>query len=346
MNYKNKWVGGYETTNEDTGKLEYYDEFLTAKGAENLWGEEKKELEEGDIITIKTTKKKYWDNARIKYHPLPERFEEVEKLPPTEPPQPRNKPHSIAIDAATNSGLKTGVSSYTWSHECTGDDRLLVVGDSHRGFFNDRTVTGMTFNGDALTSIRSDNRQVSNDHFRTTLFYRIAPDTGGSLTIEVSLSGSVSGAVGGAVSYTGTDQDSQPDAHNGANGSSETATVDVTTIANNSWVVSVMIEGGNNVITSDNTERWNVASSNVFGGSDEGPISPAGAQTMSWTWSGADDWVISAASFKPVEEAPAGQTRKIKIAGTFVDKPVKIKIAGTFVDKPRSIKVGGSFQDA
>ncbi len=46
------------------------------------------------------------------------------------------------------------------------------------------------------------------------------------------------------------------------------------------------------------------------------------------------------------EEAPTGFTRKIKIAGTFVDKPIKEKKAGTFQDKPISIKVGGTFQDA
>lgn len=42
----------------------------------------------------------------------------------------------------------------------------------------------------------------------------------------------------------------------------------------------------------------------------------------------------------------AATTRKIKIGGTFQDKPIKKKIAGTFQDKPRKIKVGGTFQDA
>ena len=42
--------------------------------------------------------------------------------------------------------------------------------------------------------------------------------------------------------------------------------------------------------------------------------------------------------------ASAGVTRKIKIAGTFVDKPIKTKVAGVFVDKPIKIKVGGVFQ--
>lgn len=43
---------------------------------------------------------------------------------------------------------------------------------------------------------------------------------------------------------------------------------------------------------------------------------------------------------------PTGVTRKIKIAGTFQDKPIKTKVAGVFVDKPIKVKVGGNFQDA
>ena len=46
------------------------------------------------------------------------------------------------------------------------------------------------------------------------------------------------------------------------------------------------------------------------------------------------------------EAAAVGVTRKIKIGGTFQDKPIKTKVAGTFEDKPISIKVGGTFQDA
>lgn len=46
------------------------------------------------------------------------------------------------------------------------------------------------------------------------------------------------------------------------------------------------------------------------------------------------------------EEAATGATRKVKISGSFVDKPIKTKVSGSFEDKPIKIKVGGSFQDA
>ena len=47
-----------------------------------------------------------------------------------------------------------------------------------------------------------------------------------------------------------------------------------------------------------------------------------------------------------LNEPVVGFTRKVKISGTFQDKPIKTKISGSFVDKPIKIKVGGAFQDA
>jgi len=45
-------------------------------------------------------------------------------------------------------------------------------------------------------------------------------------------------------------------------------------------------------------------------------------------------------------EAGGGETRKIKVSGTFEDKPIKEKVAGSFEDKLIKVKVDGSFQDA
>ncbi|MHA1481850.1 MAG: hypothetical protein ACTSQA_00245 [Candidatus Heimdallarchaeaceae archaeon] len=50
------------------------------------------------------------------------------------------------------------------------------------------------------------------------------------------------------------------------------------------------------------------------------------------------------AIYATAEGEPTGFTRKIKISGTFQDKPIKTKVAGVFVDKPIKIKVDGDFQ--
>ena len=170
-----------------------------------------------------------------------------------------------------------------------------------------------------MTSIRSDVRSG----IRTSLYYRIAPDTGGAYTIAVTLSGLAVRAVGGAVSYTGAKQSGQPDAHNGNNGTANPATVTVTTVADNSWVFATIFIGDAS-ITCDNTERWNVVTS-VYSGSGEdtnGPKTPAGGQVMSWSGlPGTIDWAISAASFAPaagydISNAPSSEALGILAVNT------------------------------
>jgi len=348
IEYKNKWLGSYETLKFDTadGDLDfgqyavveggnlvrtrpkdeaqfdfveeldtegleevniiegehcYYDEFLTAKGAEAVWAEIPKEIPASGIIRIQSTAKKYWDTARIKNHPQPERIEQVSKLPPPEPPQPHNEPHSIAFDATSNSGLKSSVSSYSWSHTTgSGSDRLLVVGHSHL-YGQDRTVSSITYNGNAMTLVRTDFRSAIG-HPRSALYYLVAPDTG-SKTVAVTLSGSISFCAGGAITYTGAAQTGQPDADNGATGDSSSPSVAVTTTEDNCWVVSVLATI-QSITGCANTQRWNISTmfSYGFGGSDEGPVSPAGEQSMSWSLYGNMAWAISATSFAPVAE--------------------------------------------
>ena len=61
------------------------------------------------------------------------------------------------------------------------------------------------------------------------------------------------------------------------------ASVSVTTVADNCWVFDGCIIC---TITCQNTQRWNVGGwYNVCGGADtNAPKTPAGYQTMSWTY--------------------------------------------------------------
>jgi hypothetical protein len=294
-------ISGLKRVNIRAGHANY-DEFLTAVGATNLWTKDSiyadkdpSQLPSGSVLRVPSTSKKYWDTAQIKDYPQPSRTEITTLIPPEEPILPSQPAHSIALDATSNSGIQLNVSSYSWSHTCTGTNLLLAFGDDHRGS-NDRTVTGVTYNSVALAYIRSD---LQGAYYRSTIYYLIAPDTGAH-TVAVTLSESVSRVLGGVVSYTGAKQSGQPDAHNGASGSDATPTVSVTTITDNCWVFdAVMVYG---TLTCGNTERWNIFGAGYsYGGADtNGPKTPAGAQTMSWTLAGANSWVISAASFAPL----------------------------------------------
>jgi len=256
-----------------------------------------------DIIRVPSTADKYNPLRTVKDYPQPSRTEMVDKLPPPEPTTPGPTHHSIGFDATSNSGVKLNVSSYSFSHTSGATANLLVFGDGHYST-NDatRVVNSVTYNGVAMTYVRSD---ADTDYVgRSTIFFMYAPTTGSAKTVAVTYSTTVSWAGSGVVSYSGAKQSGQPDNHNGAASTTgSTASVTVNTVADNSWVFDVasIYYNGEQTITSQNTFRFNTGLGyNTAAGADTGgPKTPAGAQLMSWTWPTPYYWAISAASFAP-----------------------------------------------
>jgi hypothetical protein len=155
---------------------------------------------------------------------------------------------AIALDATSSSANQTG-SSVTFSHTCTGSNRILIVGVAIAD--NSDTVTGVTYNSVALTSIASaDNFNGSRN---VTLWYLIAPATGAN-NIVVTLSGTPAAFFSvGAASYTGVKQSGQPDAFGSYSGTSSTVdyTKSITTVADNCWLVGVLTNGNSLNPTAD-----------------------------------------------------------------------------------------------
>jgi hypothetical protein len=281
----------------------YYNEFLTAKGATELSkkpGTNPQDLAEGSVFRIKTNQKAYRDVAK-KGAKQPERFEEVGQLPPDVSLERRKSTehHSIAFDSAAHAGQFAGVASYQFNLTCSGSNRLLIFGDSrYTGSENDYNVTAVTYNGDALTEIRKDTAAV-NANFHACLWYRIAPDTGGSYTVAVTYSGVVVAGDGGAVNYTGVNQSSplDVDGSNDSSGGTHPELVLITTV-NNAWVFGVAIIHVNTAPypTPDLNDRW--SGSNYYAGEDTGPVTPAGSQSIGWTTTGTiSDWLVDGVSF-------------------------------------------------
>ena len=382
--YKNKWLCSYETLKFDTADGDlgsdqyashsdkgYYVRILPKSEGQFTWTDDISKIAglekvavlkgqhcyydefrgaDGKTVRVQSTGKKYWDTALIKDHAQPARTEMVSEIPVfPEDFEPPEEHHSIGFDAASNSGAKNYVSSYSWSHECTGDNRLLVVGVSIIDPDSDFTVTGITFNSDAMTEVRSDAKaKTLANYVRTALYYRIAPDTGDSYTVAVILNDTSTESVGGAVSYTGAEQANQPDAQNGGGGSGGTPSTTVTTNDDNSWVVAVAAMCLSE--TSGNTSRWSIFSYAYSGGADTGgPKTPAGDQVMSWS-STSFEWVISAASFSPATaggdvskslsalfEVEANNVRKLTLP---LSSLIEVEAAATLqIDLPKSISV-------
>lgn len=132
----------------------------------------------------------------------------------------------IAYDNSTTaSGSGT---STTFSHTCTGSNGLLVVAVNMDG----DKVTGITYNGVAMTFINKRTRTTSNYVY---LYYLLGPATG-SNSVVISHSSGNSLAV--AMSYTNVKQSAQPDSSNtNSNGGGAALTTATTVVADNSWVI-------------------------------------------------------------------------------------------------------------
>lgn len=189
----------------------------------------------------------------------------------------------IHFDAASNSGYKTASGSYSWSHTCTGASRYLVVGISMLSVAGS-SVSGITYNSVAMTflgAVASVSGAV-----RAEIWGLIAP-TVGSNTIAVTLTTALD-SIGCAISLDGVHQTSPTEGFASAtatNVGATDATVDVTSVADRCWIVDQVATDDTAItIGAGQTSRNNVTGTLGSGAdSTEGPKTPAGSVTMSWT---------------------------------------------------------------
>lgn len=111
---------------------------------------------------------------------------------------PQNQGGSPTFDNAAFIAGDTG--SYT----CSGSNRLLLVAVCYAAG-NSRTVTGVTYNGVALTSVGSLNNTTDGANNAVHLWRLIAPSTG-SNTVTATISGPPATTVLVVASYTGVNQ--------------------------------------------------------------------------------------------------------------------------------------------
>lgn len=204
-----------------------------------------------------------------------------------------------------DSGAKSAVSSITVSVTVPSDltNSLMVVKTQCRdGTDADRLVSSVVYN-------TIENLTKSKEQDNTTLditsgiWHLIAPSTG-THNVVVTFTGTVDVAHAHVDILEGAKQTGQPDATNGASGATgTTATVNVTTVADNCLVFDSVYSKTANAMTigASQAELAQVA---VNAGGDKIAESverkaTAGSTTMSWTWTGTDDWITAGVSFAP-----------------------------------------------
>lgn len=211
---------------------------------------------------------------------------------------------AIAFDASSTGESVAGATSLTFAHTCTGSDRILFVATAVI-VPNGVNVSGITYNGVALTKVNESNPQTN---IESGLWYLIAPSTGAN-NIVISAAGTNASTIIGGVgmSYTGAQQSGVPDSSAIINTTTtDPFTQSTTTVADNCWVVASAYSntavGASTGATSRNTA---IGGPRLMGADSNGPKTPAGSYSMSFTNSGGDSSGLVMASFAPAGGAAA-----------------------------------------
>lgn len=202
---------------------------------------------------------------------------------------------AIAFDTTTTSSLWSSVTSITFSHTCSGSDRMLFVATANNTGAN---ISGVTYNGVAMTQIWTINNAAPSKMY---FWYLIAPATGAN-NITVTATGTCS-IIAKSVSYTGVKQSGQPDATITNWPTTTTSwSQSLTTVANNCWIImsgmwrnwSTVTAGANTFIRSS----IEVLLAWLFLADTNSAQTPAGSKTLNVT-SSSQEFTGIMASFSP-----------------------------------------------
>jgi hypothetical protein len=211
---------------------------------------------------------------------------------------------AVSFDAANSSSI-TNDTALAWSHTvgggCTNPILLICVN------WQDATLTqspSVTYDSVGATLIAAITNTSAGD-FRTEFWRLVAPTTGSSQTVSVTLPDTMNSVAGGSASYCGVDQATPLGTPASAAVDNTPVTVDVSSASGELVVdcASSKIE----TIEADPSqqERVNVDAS---GEANVGMSEEAGAATVTMSWTqtpGTQYWATVGVALKPAAAAPS-----------------------------------------
>jgi len=200
---------------------------------------------------------------------------------------------AIALDTTVDGG-NASATTLGWSHTCTGSQLILFV----TATVNTQTVTGITYNGVAMTAVGNTNTGSNNSY----LYYLIAPATGvHTVTVSLSGSGPVSGA---SSSYTGVYQGLIDSSSTNANSATSISQA-TTTVTDNCWLVSGGSTGASTATAGANTTVRLTSGStfHCYLTDSNAAQTPAGSKSQAVTCSSGGNTMI-VASMAPYDTNP------------------------------------------
>ena len=220
----------------------------------------------------------------------------------------------VAVDshssiAAEETGNNTRQITFAHTTTTTGTNLLLLVAVSiNITSATATTVSGVTYNGNALTFLGAHN-DAGNTR-RVEMWYQLAPSTGTNnviVSVKIPAAATV-GVVAGAVTFTGVDQTVPLGAFTSADGAAAGySELDVSSVVNG-MVLDVLAIGGNRTITipGPQVSEWNLTTNN--GGAPKDPPDVTGSASartgapsvpLSETFSGNSNWSLGAVPINP-----------------------------------------------
>lgn len=200
----------------------------------------------------------------------------------------------IAFDTAADFTSVNPGTSVTYSHTCSGKERILFVLTRGGGGEGDK-ITGVTYAGVALTRVDSQ----ANPTFAevTSLWYLLNP-TLGSNSIVVSLSSGFMEVC--SASYTGVRQTPPLDASTKNSTTASSIATPITTIANNAWLVAAVRASGNTISAGSGAyDRITAGSGSASIFDSNGVKTPPGSHSMEATTPDSRAWAVVMASIAP-----------------------------------------------
>ena len=198
----------------------------------------------------------------------------------------------------------SSASSISVSHTGTGSDLLAVVCLSHR--YGADAITGVTYGGNAMT------RAIGSAVLQGAYIYYLVSAPSGAQTVEATWNnGLTNPAAITAMTITGADLSDPIDETGNAWANSSTPSVSVTTTVNDCLIIDCLtvrrvgvpsITGGQTLIYANEQ-----ATASSFGRSYEEKAT-AGAETLSWSLAGAEEWQHVAAAINADGGGGGGST--------------------------------------
>ncbi len=227
---------------------------------------------------------------------------------------------AIAIGTVTDSVIATTqvATQTTPITVASGANRILayclVTGSNHNGSTGADSVV---FNGSENFTNPTGIQYIPTFGYIIQWWYLVNP-TVTTANAVVTYTNGASASIyqsGTFIQLTGVDQASPLDASNTNSGSGTTASVSITTVAANAWILDCVIVEEALTIGAGQTSRSNRAMAYGYAAvsSVDGKVTP-GVETMDWTLA-SEDWVTAAISFKPATATAQAHPLSGKLLG-------------------------------